>query len=245
VGYNQKSIANRTGLLFVIAINQAFNGVIGVLNTFPKEKVIVNRERSARAYDTLSYFAAKYLVEMPLNMTPCVWFGCIVYWIVGLNPNTFGYFLLILMLEALTATSLGLAVSALMPNVEAATAAGPPAIIIALLFGGFFININTLPIVANWLPYVSFLKWTFEALCINEFKGATFDCSNGPPLACEKTGEVVLARLSFGDDSVEYAVFGLGMVLLGFTFSAYMILVKSKISYMPLGHIGSKLKTLD
>ena len=44
VGYNQKSIQNRTGLLFVIAINQAFNGVIGVLNTFPKEKVIVNRE---------------------------------------------------------------------------------------------------------------------------------------------------------------------------------------------------------
>ena len=162
VGYDQKAIQNRSGLLFVIAINQAFNGVIGVLNTFPKEKVIVNRERSANAYDTLSYFCAKYLVEMPLNMMPCVWFGCIVYWIVGLNPNTFGYFLLILMLEALTACSLGLAVSALVPSVEAANAAGPPAIIIALLFGGFFININTLPIVANWIPYLSFLKWTYE-----------------------------------------------------------------------------------
>ena len=219
---------------------------------------------------------------MPLNMTPCVFFGCIVYWIVGLNPHTFGYFLLILMLEALTAVSLGLAVSALMPSVEAANAAGPPAIIIgayvvfvpsspllfetpshdanhspthpthptphpprhptALLFGGFFININSLPIVANWIPYLSFLKWTFQALCINEFSGATFDCTNGPPLACERTGEMVLARLSFGGDSVEYACFGLGMVLLGFTFSAIYILERSKINYMPLGHVGSKQK---
>lgn len=42
-GYNQSSIQNRTGLLFLICLNQAFNGTIGVLNSFPKEKIIVNR----------------------------------------------------------------------------------------------------------------------------------------------------------------------------------------------------------
>ena len=113
-GYSQKGISNRVGLLFVICINQGFNGVIGVLNAFPKEKVIVNRERSNNAYDTFTYFTAKYLVEMPLNTLPCVWFTCILYYIVGLNPHTFGYCLLILMLESLTAVSLGLAVSAVL-----------------------------------------------------------------------------------------------------------------------------------
>ena len=42
-GYGQSSIQNRTGLLFLICLNQAFNGTIGVLNSFPKEKIIVNR----------------------------------------------------------------------------------------------------------------------------------------------------------------------------------------------------------
>lgn len=42
-GYNQSSINNRTGLLFVVCLNQAFNGTISVLNSFPKEKIIVNR----------------------------------------------------------------------------------------------------------------------------------------------------------------------------------------------------------
>lgn len=42
-GYGQDSIYDRTGLLFIILLNQAFNGTIGVLNSFPKEKIIVNR----------------------------------------------------------------------------------------------------------------------------------------------------------------------------------------------------------
>jgi ABC-type multidrug transport system permease subunit len=66
------------------------------------------RERSNKAYDTLSYFTAKYFVELPINIVPSLIFAIIVFWIVGLNPRTFGYFLLIVMFTALTAISLGI-----------------------------------------------------------------------------------------------------------------------------------------
>ena len=178
-GNSQKSISNRTGLLFIICLNQAFNGCLGVLNTFPREKIIVSRERSNRAYDTLSYFTAKFFVELPVNIMPALIFSCVVYYIVGLNPNVFGYFILIVMLTALTAISLGLTISALVPTVEAALALGPPCIIIALLFGGFYINLSSLPVVANLIPYVSFLRWGFAALCTNEFTNQTFTCDAG------------------------------------------------------------------
>jgi len=152
----------------------------------------VSRERSNRAYDTLSYFIAKFFVELPLNLVPALIFSCVVYYIVGLNPNVFGYFILIVMLSALTAIALGLSISAAVPTVEAALALGPPCIIIALLFGGFYINLSSLPIVANLIPYVSFLRWGFQALCINEFTGATFVCDPGVPLyQCQTTGEQV------------------------------------------------------
>lgn len=217
--------------------------MLGVLNTFPKEKVIVNRERNANAYDTLSYFAAKYFVELPLNSVPSIWYACIIYWMVGLNPHRFGYFILILMLESVTCVSLGLAISALMPNVEAALAMGPPLIIIALIFGGFYINISSLPIVANWIPYLSFLKWSFEALCINEFKGETFECTHGPPGYCITSGDQVLENLTFGGGrTANNACFGLGMVMLGFTTSALFFLHRSKISYIALGHVGANQK---
>ena len=216
IGNSQKSIQNRVGLLFFVGINSSFTAVLAVLNVFPKEKVIVNRERSARAYDVFSYFAAKVLVEIPLNVLPPVVYGCILYWIVGLNPNTFGYFLLILMLSVTLAISLGLWVSSFAPSPEAASVMGPPLLIIGLLFGGYYINVDSLPIVANWIPYLSFMRWTFQALIVNEFTGLSFDCSGVADDACTKTGEQAISKLSFGGHSTAYGVFGMGMLLLAF-----------------------------
>jgi ABC-type multidrug transport system ATPase subunit len=79
IGHSQESIQNRRGCLFFIMINQNFGSVTGVLNSFPKEKVIVDRERAGRAYNTLSYFVAKVLVEMPVNLIPVVVYDCIAY----------------------------------------------------------------------------------------------------------------------------------------------------------------------
>ncbi len=139
IGYTQTSIQNRNGILFFISINVAFNNLIGVLNTFPKEKLIVNRERASRAYDTFSYFFAKVIVEIPLNVIPAIVYACIVYWIVGLRPGGFGYFILIVMLEAVISISLGLGISAAAPTVEAANAFGPILMIIGILFGGYVV----------------------------------------------------------------------------------------------------------
>ena len=61
---------------------------------------------------------------------------------VGLNPATFGYALLIMMITSLTAVTLGLAVSSAVPTIEAANAVGPPFMIIGILFGGFYIDIG-------------------------------------------------------------------------------------------------------
>jgi hypothetical protein len=48
IGYSQESIQNRFGVLFFMLVNQCFNGHIAVLNAFPVEKNIVNRERSGQ-----------------------------------------------------------------------------------------------------------------------------------------------------------------------------------------------------
>jgi ATP-binding cassette subfamily G (WHITE) protein 2 len=244
IGLGQKSIQNRNGLLFFVGINQGFNGLIGVLNTFPKEKNIVNRERAGRAYDTASYFFAKLFVEIPLNVLPSIIFSCIIYWMVGLNPDRFGEFIGISMLVTITAIALGLAVSAAVPTVEAANAVGPPMMVIGILFGGFYIDINSLPIVANWIPYFSFLRWSFQAYAINEYKGLVFDCVGAAVGACRKTGEEVLISLSFDGHTTAYPVFGMGMVLLAFVAIAYTILHNSKAKYTPMGWKGAKFEAL-
>ena len=149
----------------------------------------MSRERSANAYDVFSYFLAKFVCELPLNVLPCVIFGSILYFIVGLNPGPDNFFVFLgaLMLEASAAIALGLVVSAAAPTVEAAIDFGPLTLIISLLFGGFFINLQSLPMVAEWLPNISFLRWTFGSLATNEFTGETFTCEYANTTMCQTT----------------------------------------------------------
>lgn len=243
IGFNQRSIQNRNGLFYFIMINQGFNTLIGVVNTFPKEKIIVNRERSNNAYSTLAYYTSKVLVEIPLIILPSLIYSLIIYWMVGLNDEHFIEFALILMLLNVTVAALGLAVSAFAPNVEAANAMATPFMIIGILFGGFYINIKSLPIVANWLPYLSYFRWGFQALTINEYTGLHFNCDT-PDGACLKTGEQVLAYLSFSNHTTNYACFGLGMVLLGFLVWGYYNLSVIKLRFVSLGTTGAKYAKL-
>lgn len=52
----------------------------------------------------------------------------------------------------------------------------------------------------------------------------------------------MLDRLKF-NGTVRGNLFGLGIVLIGFTFTAYISLLFSGIAYLPLGHVGRGQKS--
>lgn len=238
---SQKSIQNMKGVLFFILINQSFTTVISVLNSFPKEKLIVNRERAGRAYNTLAYCMAKFFIEQPFNLVPIVVYCLIVHKLARMNQSTLGQFVGICLLSNATALALGLAISSFAPSVEAAGALGPVFLIVGILFGGFYIKISSLPIVLNWIPFISLFRWAFEALCINEFQGRTFTC-NTTPSQCLLNGEEVLQTLSYSGHSVNYPIFGLSMLLLCYLAGIYFLLLLNKQRFTPLGFVGSGFK---
>ena len=55
----QKNIQDRFGVLFFFVINTAFGSLFAVMNVFPAEKSIINRERAALAYHALPLYLAK------------------------------------------------------------------------------------------------------------------------------------------------------------------------------------------
>lgn len=158
--------------------------------------------------------------------------------LVGLNSDRFVEFFLILMSIAFAGVSFGLAVSTIAPGIEAATAIAFPLLVIGILFGGFYISVDNLPIVANWIPYFSIIRWGFEALCINEFQGIQFTCENLNPYTCIQNGDEELQFLSFGGHSTGYPIFGLYMCIIGFLTVAYFLLDRATTSFITLGHVG-------
>ena len=162
--------------------------------------------------------------------------------LIEMNADTFGYFILILMMTNFVAIILGLIISACAPTVEAANALGPPFIIIGILFGGFYISVDSLPIILNWIPYISLFQWAFRALATNEFKGLKFECDSVDPTQCIATGDEALAALDYSGHTTSYAIFGLGMLMLVYIAALYLILAFSTYKYCPLGHVGSAYK---
>jgi ABC-type multidrug transport system permease subunit len=45
----------------------------------------LTRERASKAYRLSSYYCAKVLAEIPLNMAASTVFCCVIYWIANLN----------------------------------------------------------------------------------------------------------------------------------------------------------------
>ena len=159
---------------------------------------------------------------------------------IGLNPDTFGNFILITMFASFTCILLGLAISASVPTVEAANVLGPLFIIIGIIFGGYFLRIGSLPIILEWIPYMSLFQWAYRALMTNEFQGLTFTCVGLDPSQCITTGEEVLKALDFDGHSTSYAVFGLAMLMLAHLSLLYTILDFSGSQFTSLGHSGWK-----
>ncbi|KAK4535738.1 hypothetical protein CDCA_CDCA06G1763 [Cyanidium caldarium] len=159
------------GVLFFLLINQSFGTVFGVVFLFPLERGIVLRERTSKAYRVSAYFLGKSSAEFPRLVVFALLFSVITYWMVGLyaNAGAFFLFVVIVVLTAHTAESLTLMASAGAKSPQAAAAFTPILIVTSLLFGGFFIGPNVIPVWLSWLRYVSFIYYAFAAVMTNEF----------------------------------------------------------------------------
>jgi len=235
IGNNQTSITDRAGALFFILVNQSFSTIFSVLNQFPVEKAVFMRERASKMYRVLPYYLMKSIVELPGQIFFPILTSVIIYWMIGLNPivSHFFIFVLIIVLASLSAISLGICISAASPSVDVANTIAPVALVVFMLFGGYFLNGVNIPNYFIWIEYLSFLKYSFSALMQNEFDGLTFTCtqsqlvrgSNGEALCPLTTGSQVLILYGMENDiGIWPNVFVLLALIVGFRTLGYVFL---------------------
>lgn len=200
---NQRSLQDRTGILFFGAMNQAFGSSIGVSQVIPRQLRVVNRERASRMYRVLPYYVANFMVNLPIELLPQLVFGSIVYHMSGLRTGASHYmvYLAVMMLENLTGIALGMVLSSSFDSVAMAPEVAPAVVVLFLMFSGYFLNEENIPIWLAPLKYASFIRYAFTALCINEFKDASFECDTSAGAVCLQ-GNDWLNRLSFDRTSV-------------------------------------------
>lgn len=231
--YDQTGVMNINGAIFLLITNASFSNMFAVVNSFPNEIAIFLREYGSGLYRTDVYFLAKNLAELPTFVLLPALFIAIDYWMVGLYEAWQAYLIAtgIIILVSNVAVSFGLIISSLAGNVNIALAIAPPILIPFMMFGGFFLNNDSVPVYFVWLKYLSWFKYANEYLMVNQWQDVE-SISCGTNETCRYTkGEDVLSYLNFSADNnwlnlgLLFALFG------GFRITSYIILlIRARLS---------------
>lgn len=228
IGTDQASQVRRQPVLFFCVINQGMFGALIVINSFPSERILSLRERQAGTYYASAYFLAKTTAETIISLIAPVVFSCVVYFLVGFQASAshFFIFMLFMVLCGLSATSLALCISALCRTTDLSITVLPLFLEISRLYGGFFLSPANLPSYFKWLDALSYVKYTYVGISLNELRGLELYCKPSQFTAagtCPLTsGDQVITNLGLDFLSVGQCIGILILFITGTRLIAYL-----------------------
>ena len=79
-------------------------------------------------------------------------------------------------------------------------------VLLIMLFGGFYVNVDRIPPWISWLRYTSYMYWAFSGMVINEFGGRELPCGSAASPTdyggCPFAGDHVVEAMGYGGGSV-------------------------------------------
>jgi len=226
---SQESIQSRQGVLFFLTVNQMMLSTMNIVMTFPEERAAFVRENRAGMYSALSYYLSKVLVELPFQiMFPTAMAGIIVK---PINlQGRFLFYALFMTLLNNVGQALGMLIGCTFKSKEVAMQVMPLAILPIMIFGGLFVNLETIPKVFHWIQYISPIKYSYNAMLLEEFQSldnlVCSDTQRKPDGSCPfDNGEQVLTTMGM-DQTKEECFMILVMMYVVLRLLAYMMLVR-------------------
>lgn len=223
---------NRLLNFYIFSVCLIFFSSNDAVPTFIQEKFIFIRETSHNAYRASSYVISSLLVYLPFFAVLGFTFAGITKAILHLKSSLLNFWI-ILYASLITTNAYVMLVSALVPSYITGYAVVIATTALFFLTYGFFLKRSQIPSYWKWLHYISAIKYPFEALLTNEFKGLrcyngeSKDLTSGPlgglkiselhntslsqlPQNCTLIGKDILFTMDIQDKSIWYDI----MVLL-------------------------------
>jgi len=178
-----QGVQNRNGALFFMTMTIAFNSIQNIILIFPDERPVFLREVNNNMYSVSAYFFGKVIAELPASILTPVIYGCIVYFSIGLSTvyaYKFPVYLGLLILIYSASGSYALIISTLFADKQLAVTLTPILIIPFMLFAGFFVNQDNIPIWLIEFQYLSFFKYGYQVLMLNEYTDLKLECMDPP-----------------------------------------------------------------
>ncbi|CAL1703348.1 unnamed protein product [Somion occarium] len=196
---------SRVGCLFFLGALIAFSSLSALYHVVEIRPLFL-RERSASYYSPTAWLLSRFLFDvLPLRVIPTIIVSSITYWMAGLADDAahFFKFLFILVLYTLAMTLFNFLLACLFSNGGIAILLSALSALYQMTFAGFFVHLNDIPPVLRWLQWLCPLKYTLEALAVNEVGSGLMiqDTLQGVPVNVSAS---LIMNLLFGFGSNNY-----------------------------------------
>ncbi|KAK4492622.1 hypothetical protein RD792_003440, partial [Penstemon davidsonii] len=191
--------------------------------TFSQDRAMLRKERASGMYHLSSYFMAMTLGDLPMDLVLPTVFFIITYWMVGLNPTPGSFFsgLFVLLYSVLCSKGLGLAIGAVIVDIESASAFGTVLTLTFFLPSGFYVQ--NVPVFIRWIKYISINQYSYKLLLLSQYKpGETYMCGNNKTCLVEDFDIVKTVGL----DGLATSVVAMTIMLVGYRLIAYFALMR-------------------
>ncbi|KAF7808951.1 ABC transporter G family member 21-like [Senna tora] len=217
------NIQDQVGLLFFFSIFWGFFPLFNAIFAFPLERPMLTKERSSGMYHLSSYYIARMVGDLPMELVLPTIFITITYWMGGLKPSliTFVLTLLIIIFNVLVSQGVGLALGAILMEVKQATTLASVTMLVFLIAGGYYIQ--KMPSFIAWLKYISFSHYCYKLLVgVQYSEDEVYECGLGG-LHCRVIDFPAIKCLGdIGDLWGDVAA--LAVMLIGYRIVAYVAL---------------------
>ncbi|CAA6672093.1 unnamed protein product [Spirodela intermedia] len=214
-------IQDRSALMFFFSVFWGFFPLYNSVFTFPQERSMLMKERSSGMYRLSSYFLARTVGDLPMELALPTTFVVILYWMGGLKPDPAAFFLslLVVLYSVLVAQSLGLAIGAILMDVKQGTTLASVITIVFLIAGGYYVQ--HIPVFIEWFKYLSYSYYCYKLLLGVQFsEDDYYECSKG--VMCRVVDFPSVRSVGLRNLWLDVCI--MLVMLLGYRFMAYLAL---------------------
>ncbi|XP_045029361.1 ATP-binding cassette sub-family G member 1 isoform X2 [Daphnia magna] len=225
VGDDAAIIYNNAGLLFFNQLFILFAAMMPTIVTFPLERKVLVREHLNHWYSLKAYYLAKTLADIPFQIVFPLLYLLIVYLMTNqpMSIQRFGMLLCITICMSLVAQGIGLLVGAAF-SIQVAVFVAPASTIPFLLFSGFFVNLNSIPIYMSWIADVSFFRYAFAGSMLSIYGGERAPLTCSQPYCHFRYAQKFLEQFDLAQSSYYLSVVGLLVFFFVIRVAGYVVL---------------------
>jgi ABC-type multidrug transport system permease subunit len=170
---NQINVTSTFGAISVFLVTTISGVAQSSLMDFPKDRQTFLREYSTNHYSSVPYFISHFCFEVVLTLLQTFIQVLASYYLMDLHIN-FSIFWFINVLLAVAMTSLGSLLGSAVDNPDVAIQLMPALVVPQMLFSGFFISTEMIPLFLRWIQYICALTYAMRLALLYEFD----DCSD-------------------------------------------------------------------